>query len=310
LTRIRFAVKSIILSPFALIFILISETRNFFFRHGIFKIHKLPVPVISIGNLSMGGTGKTPFVISLIESINSKFNHIVVISRGYGRKSKGAKIVSSKGNIELEVKDAGDEPYLIAQSCPECSVVVAEKRVLGWKLIKGRKPDLVILDDAYQHQYIHRDLNILLENGNHPIDKDHIFPIGKLRELKKNSNRADIVCTTKTSYNEMSESNIFCEMIVTNADELKEKEYNLVSAIANPSEFISACKVNGIKVKRHFVYKDHDDYESVDFSKINNELVLTTEKDYEKLKKKIVNLEVLKIKYKINERIIKTVMEI
>ena len=289
-------------------YVLITEIRNLLFKVGILKSHKLSVPVVSVGNLSMGGTGKTPFVMSLISELEPYFKNIVVISRGYGRKSKGPRVVSFQGEILLDVRDAGDEPFLIAQNCKNCSVIVAEKRVAAWNLVKAKNPDIIILDDGFQHQYIKRDLDILLENGHYPTAKDFIFPIGRLRELKKNINRADIVVTTKAKYKLMPKSNLFCETKVLNVDTLLEKEYNLISGIANPNEFINTCKNNGIKVNKHFVYKDHMDYSEIDFSGLIKEPVLTTEKDYMKLKDKFEDVEVLKIKFNISKEIINKIL--
>ena len=153
--------------------------------------------MISVGNLSFGGTGKTPFTIKLYEIFENDYKHIVIISRGYKRQTKGALIVSINGSLQLEVEESGDEPYLIALKCLKASVVVAENRIEGFELIAKHNPDLVILDDGFQNFKIHKDLNILLTSGYHPFWLDSIFPMGMLRELKSNYKRANLICVTK-----------------------------------------------------------------------------------------------------------------
>ena len=177
---------------------LITDIRNLLFDLSIFKIHKFNIPIISVGNITSGGTGKTPFILYLIEKLSQHRNNIVVLSRGYGRDSKGIQVVSD-GDGNIVGKDiGGDEPVLIATKFPKIPVLVSEKRYLGIEqAIQKFDAQLILLDDAFQHRYVKRDCNIVLVDANQPVQEDNILPLGNLREKKSNLNRTDIIVITK-----------------------------------------------------------------------------------------------------------------
>lgn len=281
----------LLLFPLSLIYGLINDVRNILFRIGFLKIHQLPVKVISVGNLCAGGTGKTPFVMTLIELLTPEFSHIAVISRGYGRRSKGAKIVSIKGTIKSSVNESGDEPFTIAKRFPQTSVIVAEKRIEGYNLLLSESendlPDLIILDDGFQHQYIARDLNICLMNGNEPYKTDLVLPAGNLREFKRNLNRAD--CLVETKY-KSNTANFVLPYFYTDykksifSGNLNDSEIILVSGIAKPRHFESLIKQTNTLFKSHYTFSDHHNYTHSDFTFLNDaDQIITTEKDYYKL---------------------------
>jgi tetraacyldisaccharide 4'-kinase len=274
-----------LLYPFSIIFILVSEIRTLLFRINFLKKHSLDCKVISVGNLCAGGTGKTPFVNGLIELLSPHFNHICVISRGYGRKSKGPIIVSLKGELRTTVSIAGDESYMIAKRYQNISVIVAEKRILAYNLVKHENPDLVILDDAYQNQYINRDLNILLMNGKEPYLKDFVLPAGNLRELHKNINRADCIIETKFKSNlTYSYKNCFYLPYKKLNLQLNNSNIILVSGIAKPELFEELIDNLNITYREHLKFRDHHSYSTSNFKNINPKAhILTTEKDYYKL---------------------------
>jgi len=273
-----------LLFPFSLIYLLITELRNFAFRRAFLKTHKLPCRVISVGNLCAGGTGKTPFVIALAEYLKPHFSHITIISRGYGRSSKGARCVSVKGTIQTDVLSAGDEPYQLAKRLPFCSVVVAEKRIEGYNLIRTDSPDLVILDDGFQHQYIQRDLNICLMNGHEPYANDMLLPAGNLREAIWNLKRADLLIETKhNSKTTYTIPHFFIPYKPTSYSQAidTQKSVVLISGIAKPQLFEESVS---IPFKAHYSFNDHHTYQKQDFKDISeNDIILTTEKDYYKL---------------------------
>ena len=284
-----FLIKLLLL-PISFLYGTVMEIRNLCFRLNILKVYQLPCKVISVGNLSLGGTGKTPFVIGLIEALEESFKHIVVLSRGYGRNSKGAHVVSLKGNLLVSTDIAGDEPYLIAKRFSSITVVVAEKRIEGFRLIENEKPDLVILDDGFQHQYMKRDFNILLMNGNEPYNKDAVIPAGRLREFKFNISRANILVETKKNSNSYSGSlpYFFAPYKNEELNKIEELEKSspvvLVSGIAKPDSFEMTIKNKGINFTSHLRFNDHHNYSYSDFSKLNSsDIILTTEKDYYKL---------------------------
>ncbi|MCB0279591.1 MAG: tetraacyldisaccharide 4'-kinase [Calditrichaeota bacterium] len=288
-----------LLLPFSILYFLVIKVRNWCYDVGILKEFKLAVPVISVGNLSTGGTGKTPFTIALISILQKEYAHIVVISRGYKRKSKGAQLVSLKGEIKTSVDVAGDEPYLIANRFKKnVSVVVAEQRINGFELIKKENPDLVILDDGFQHRSIYRDLDIVLMNGNHPYSKDYLLPVGYLREPVTSLKRAN--CLVITKKNVVFQSAIPNYIAVETKFDYHPKidktaEYIAVSAIANNQEFTDSLLQDGIQIKTKLFFPDHHRYSENDFKDISKNRFITTEKDYYKLRNFISNLSYRRI---------------
>ena len=185
-----------ILYPFSAIYGLVVSLRNFLYDYKIFKSHEFEVPVISIGNITVGGTGKTPHTEYLVELLRKQFN-VTTISRGYKRKTKGFLEVSNT-SVAPEV---GDEPLQIKSKFPEVQVVVDEKRVHAIRKVMAdenlKSPDVVLLDDAFQHRSVTPGINILLIDFNRPIDKDMLLPAGRLREARWQMRRANVIIYTK-----------------------------------------------------------------------------------------------------------------
>ncbi len=185
----------ILLWPFAIIYWFVVTIRNLFFDWGILPSKKSDVPVISVGNITVGGTGKTPFTEYLIKTLKTKYR-LGVLSRGYKRNTKGYVLLTSSSK-PIEV---GDEPYQVKTKFPDVMVAVDANRRKGIaKMLQEpyHKPELIILDDAYQHRYVDPDISILLVDYNRMITEDHLLPVGQLREPVKAKNRADIVVVTK-----------------------------------------------------------------------------------------------------------------
>ncbi len=183
-----------ILFPFATLYWLITSFRNFLFNRRILKSNSFDLPVVCIGNLSMGGTGKTPHCEYLIAMLKEDYN-TALLSRGYGRKTNEF--------IEVEVThqawQVGDEPLQIKNKFPALTVAVDRKRVNGVINLLYNYPnkDVILLDDAFQHRAIKAGFNILLTKFNAPFNSDYIFPVGKLREARKGHQRADVIIITK-----------------------------------------------------------------------------------------------------------------
>ncbi len=188
-------IKKIILLPVSIVYGLITFIRNILFDMGIFREKKHPIPVISVGNLSMGGTGKTPHVEGLIWILKTRFK-IATLSRGYGRKTKG--FIVANGNADAN--SIGDEPMQYYSKFDDIVVAVDENRNRGVKKLMDLYDDLdtVILDDAFQHRWIKPDLSILLTDYHKMFHQDFVAPSGSLREFRRGSKRADIVIVTKT----------------------------------------------------------------------------------------------------------------
>ena len=182
----------IIISPLALIYWLLSTSRNLLFKWGLLRQYKSRIPVISVGNLCMGGSGKTPHVALILEHLTD-YNK-AVISRGYGRKNK----VLIEANSEINsTKDTGDEPMELLQKFEGSSFKIIidgnRKNALRHLEMHKEKTDIVVLDDGFQHQYVKRDLNILLTDFSNPFYKDLVLPLGKLREHRKGGKNSELI---------------------------------------------------------------------------------------------------------------------
>ena len=184
-----------LLFPFALLFDGITRLRNFLYDRGIFKSYKSQIPSILVGNLRVGGTGKTPMVEYLIRMLKEE-QAIATLSRGYGRKSRGF-IQAKEGTNSQEI---GDEPFQIFQKFQnEIRVFVGEDRSKACQRIESssNRPDLLILDDAFQHRAFQAHFSILLSTWSHPFYEDYLLPMGRLRESRAGAKRADVVIVTK-----------------------------------------------------------------------------------------------------------------
>ncbi len=288
--------------------------RNLFYDLGIFRSHSFGVPVICVGNITAGGTGKTPHVIYLAEKL-SALTRVVVLSRGYLRKSRGFRQVTPVSTTA----DAGDEPLLLAQCLPEAGVFVDRDRVNGIKEIIRTDPlaGVVILDDGFQHRAVKAGMNILLTDWNRLMTRDRLLPLGMLREQKRAMKRADIIIVTKApqqiSRPEMEE--VRKELTAAGAGEpiffttltygrLRHLFSNtvreitpgtsllLVTGIANPEPMANYLESIAGRVS-HVSFPDHHSFTETDLQRItaafdsmigNDKLIVTTSKDGVRLK--------------------------
>ncbi len=186
----------ILLLPLSLIYGLVIGIRNMLFDCKIFKSIQFDIPIISVGNITVGGTGKTPHVEYLIKLLHEKPN-LAVLSRGYKRKTKGFLVA----NIESKSDDIGDEPKQMKSKFPNTTIAVDEDRVNGIRRLINKEINTVILDDAFQHRYVKPGLSILLVDYNRNINKDSLLPYGRLREPLRAKDRADIIIVSKTPEN-------------------------------------------------------------------------------------------------------------
>ncbi len=184
----------ILLLPFALLYGFAIIIRNWLYNKKILRSSQFNLPIICVGNLAMGGTGKSPMVEYLIELLCNKFR-VATVSRGYKRKTKGYALA----NENTTALDIGDEPMQFYSKFPQVAVAVGEERMVAVPQLLHDKPDtqLVILDDAFQHRAIKAGLNILLTECNNLFTQDFFFPTGDLRDQKTSAKRADIIVITK-----------------------------------------------------------------------------------------------------------------
>ena len=302
----------LILFPFAIIYALITEVRNFLYDKGVLKSYQFDIPVISVGNLNVGGSGKTPQIEYLIRLLQKDFK-IAVISRGYKRLTRG--FIEADKNSTPEI--IGDEPYQIYRKFKNVIVAVGENRVNAvHQVLKKHKPDVILLDDAFQHRRIKPGLQILLTPCKHLFYKDRILPVGNLRELRKNVRRADMVIVSKIpdNFDKTTENNIrqnikkytvkpvffskinYAPYITNEKKQLSIKDLTgykilLVTGIADPSPlyaFLSKKNINFEGLK----FSDHHRFTANDIKHIEKKfagltstkkLILTTEKDFVKL---------------------------
>ncbi|MBN2698720.1 MAG: tetraacyldisaccharide 4'-kinase [Bacteroidales bacterium] len=185
----------LLLLPFSWVYGLIVWIRNKLFDLGILPSKAFPFPVISVGNISVGGTGKTPHVEYLIDLLKGE-TALAVLSRGYRRKSRNFLVAETGSSFET----IGDESRQIKQKYPEITVAVDRKRVHGVTMLMEQEPgtEVILLDDAFQHRAVKPGLSILLIDYNRPLQKDRLLPAGRLREPGRNRTRADIILITRT----------------------------------------------------------------------------------------------------------------
>jgi tetraacyldisaccharide 4'-kinase len=306
--------------PLSIIFKFVTDIRNKLYDCNFLKSEKINVPVISVGNLSTGGTGKTPMVDFIIYNLKRDYN-ISVLSRGYNRKSKGFIEIKNSDNPSL----VGDEPFLIKSNHSEVPVFACEDRVEGAKkIISENNTNLILLDDAFQHRKISRNLDIVLTDYNNLFYKDYLLPYGNLRESRNNINRADVIIVTKcpldfnkadaikikNQINPKKTQSLFFSQIKYSEKlfgfkelsfkSIRNSKLTLVTGIANSQPLKEFLKKNNVNFD-HFDYPDHYNYSRKDVNKIlattKNNIILTTKKDYYKLSQfKIDNLLYIDIK--------------
>jgi tetraacyldisaccharide 4'-kinase len=187
--------RYLLLYPLSIFYRLITDIRNLFYDTGILPSEGFSIPVICVGNITVGGTGKTPHTEYLIDLLRKEFK-VAVLSRGYKRKSKGFRIA----NMSSTVREIGDEPLQIFRKFPEILVAVDRDRSSGIKTILRQHPetDVIILDDGFQHRSVKPGLSILLNDYTRLITRDYLMPYGRLRENRNNRKRADVILVSKT----------------------------------------------------------------------------------------------------------------
>jgi tetraacyldisaccharide 4'-kinase len=307
-------VIQLLLLPISFCYGLIMMIRNMFFDTGLIPSKSFEKPVISVGNLSMGGTGKTPHIEYLVRLLKDSFL-VATLSRGYGRESNGFILASKKSSY----KYIGDEPMQYVRKFDGIKVAVDEKRARGISLLLEKVPaiDLVLLDDAYQHRYVRPGFSILLTEYHHLYPDDHVVPSGTLREFPCGAKRADIILVTKTPkiFSPITRRRIL--------EELKTKEnqkvfftylkYGDPVPVYDDTEFSLPCKISflllftGIAddtpLMEHLVrtsaditrikFPDHHRYTAGDIEKIKKKFedlptqkkaIFTTEKDVMRLR--------------------------
>lgn len=298
----------LLLLPLAFLYGLVTAIRNVFYNKGIFKSHTFNLPVIAVGNLSTGGTGKTPQTEYLIRLLNQRYN-IATLSRGYGRKTKGYILADDSATAQT----IGDEPYQFFSKFKNIRVAVNANRVEGIANLLGLspKPGVIVLDDAYQHRRVKAGFYILLTAYGDIYANDFMLPAGNLREGRAGAKRANVIVVTKCPPN-LSEAEqqkitnrlkpkphqqVFFTCIAYddfvysgNGETLAVAEINaqakvLVAGIAKPKPFYDYLAGDNNVIK---TYPDHHDFTDAEINELNslaqNQIIVTTEKDFMRLR--------------------------
>lgn len=291
------------LLPLSWIYSLASVIRNKLYDKGIFKSVKVGVPVISIGNITAGGTGKTPLTIFIASYyLKNNFN-VGIISRGYGRLLDEMVVVYDGDKIVTDPRSAGDElieiSHRLKEIYPNFVVIADSDRIRAANfMIKNYKPDVIILDDAFQHRRIKRDLDVVIvdKNSDDHLDKRYL-PAGNLRESFENKKRANVLVDNYKfseipEYQKTTHRHEFTSSYNTNATELLNKigsgKAVAVFGIAKPESFIETLKKLNIGLKKRFTFDDHHMYTKEEIEEIKQscepgDVILTTGKDMVKL---------------------------
>ena len=296
-----------LLFPFAILYGTITSIRNFLFDAGVLKSYSFDLPVIVVGNLSVGGTGKTPQIEYLIRLLSDKYK-IATLSRGYKRQSAGFVLAQAGTNAKI----LGDEPFQFFQKFPSIQVAVDADRKNGIEQLLSlpEKPEVILLDDAFQHRKVKAGLYILLTSYGDLYSDDFMLPTGNLRESRSGAKRADVIIVTKCPFNlSLDEQNkinkrlkvtpnqelyftfiayeefIYGENRKINVNEIQVAAKVLVAGIAKPEPFFAYLQdTNDVCLS----FPDHHNFTDKDILEIKNvaqnNIIITTEKDYVRLK--------------------------
>ena len=309
-----------LLFPFAILYGFITSLRNYFFDKGILKSYSFDIPVIAVGNLNVGGTGKTPQIEYLIRLLSPNYK-VATLSRGYKRKSKGFVLADANSNAEI----LGDEPFQYFKKFPNIQVAVDVDRRNGIEqLLKQKsKPEIILLDDAFQHRKVRAGFYILLTAYDDLFCDDYMLPTGNLRESRNEAKRANLIIVTKCpaaiSIEELDkikqklEGSSRCkqrdgkdrvEVFFSSIDyddkvyndsgsiavgDLKLKQKMLLAGIANPKPFFDFLQADTGEI---MTFTDHHQFSESEILSIKNKakdkIIITTEKDFVRLDAKIL----------------------
>lgn len=282
--------------------------RNKLYDLGISRTVQLPCVVVSVGNITTGGTGKTPIVEYLARLLQSQGWRVSILSRGYRSaltEKRAVGIVSDTGGVKLTAQQAGDEAYLLAKNLPQVPVVIGKDRSLAGKVACKRFGcDVAILDDGFQHRRLHRDIDVVAVDATNPFGNGHLLPRGFLRESLRELRRADVIVLTRTDqvpneklvelrrqlrrWNQTAPiyltihspaawerltsvgSNVGAQKTkgLFSLNKLVSSKVIAVSGIGNPDSFAKTLTDIGVQVAGHLRFADHHDYEPADVEKI------------------------------------------
>lgn len=294
-------------APLSLVWHAVASVRSWLFDKGVLEQRSFATPTICVGNLAVGGTGKTPHVEYILRLLHNEGYNVAMLSRGYGRRTKGFVLADPEHSTAADV---GDEPFQVMHNCPFATVAVCEKRAVGMERLEQLRPevDVVVLDDAFQHRYVKPGLSIVLTDAHRLYTHDHLLPWGRLREPQSAARRADVLVVTKCTGGErpplpkLDRQSLFYSRIsygnpqFADAKEdgekpvLKGKKALLIAAIANPQPLVAHLRKMGAEVTL-VEFRDHRNFTPADAQRINSqweaagcEVAVTTQKDISRLR--------------------------
>ena len=307
-----------LLFPFAILYGFITSLRNYLFDNGILKSYSFDIPVIAVGNLSVGGTGKTPQIEYLIRLLSPNYN-VATLSRGYKRKSEGFVLADASSNAEI----LGDEPFQYFKKFQNIQVAVDVDRRNGIEQLLKQKtiPEIILLDDAFQHRKVKAGFYILLTSYGDLFCDDFMLPAGNLRESRNGAKRANLIIVTKCPPNitELEQEKIKeklmrflrndksveiffstvayddrvyndCESLAVS--EIKSTQKILLAGIAKPKPFFDFLQADTDEI---MTFSDHHHFSESEIlilkSKAKNKIIITTEKDFVRLEAKILKAQ-------------------
>ena len=301
----------------SVIFEFLYKCRLNLYKRKILKTTTLQTYIISLGNITSGGTGKTPLTIEIAKYFMNKDYKVAILCRGYNNpntKVKEVVLVSDGSDILLDYDQCGDEPYLIATKVPKALVFVGKNRVKSAKAAIKLGAQVLILDDGFQYLKLHRNENVLMMDSYKPFDNGYLIPRGKLREQNDSISRSTAIILSNSDRATITESDLsIIKQYASNKpiltigyrikeftglntkrvleiNKIKDLKVLAICGIGNPESFIELLKLQGINVTSSLIYPDHYNYEYKDMqemvkeaSKQNIEDIITTEKDGVKL---------------------------
>lgn len=291
--------------------------REWLYARGVLRGRALPCPVVSVGNLTVGGTGKTPAVMLAARSLQARGHRPAIASRGYGRRSHGVHVVSDPGGVRLEPEEAGDEPFLLARRLPGIPVVVAGNRYDAGRLALERfGSTALLLDDAFQHRTVRKDLEIVMARARRPWGNGRLLPGGPLREPLEALVRADVVVATGArglpDLDELAAAVGRCApgvpvlpaayvpaecweapaMHAVALASLRGQPLLAFAGIAAPASFRTTLSEAGVETVGLVSFPDHHWYTSADLERLDRRAgevgataLVTTEKDWTRLRR-------------------------
>lgn len=287
------------------------RARAWAYRHGVFRRISVNVPLVSVGNLTVGGTGKTPLAIAVARMLLEHGRRPAIVSRGYLKEGRGLVVVSDGNRLLVSRRQAGDEAYMMARALPQVPVVVGPNRSLAATVVQSRfSPDIIIMDDGFQHLKVQRDLDIVVVDATNPFGNGMILPRGTLREPPNHLRRADMVVITHTDQTDQLEElrehlralnpdapiveSVHQPVSLANYQQQSELELDTLrgarvvalSSIGNPRTFertltdLGAELVDCWRLPNHYAYRRGGLSDLVDRARdLRVKAIVTTEKD-------------------------------